>query len=733
MKKEVVAFFKKNPQAALKTRQLAKKLQIFEEHEYQNLKAARHQLVEEKILERLGKKFKVFVQTEARNSITGTLQITRQGFGFVLPDQKKFPDVFISERNLSSAMNGDKVEVILFARQKQNAKNLEGEITRVVKRRWELVPGTLRCHKTLYYVTPDTPDFQVDIFVEAEDAKRFKEGQQVLVGEIEWVSKNLNPKGKIVRSLNKQESLEDEYMGIISEFNLKEKFPVEVVDEAKKVNEKIPATETKKRVDFRKDIVITIDPVDAKDFDDALSIKQLENGNFSVGIHIADVSHYVVPGSPLDIEANKRGNSVYLAGKVLPMLPEELSNGICSLNPFVDRLTYSAIVELTSRGKVEKFEFAKTVINSKRRFSYEQVQEIITGEYAKKIKEIPKKKSKKTGTEITEPQVEIIPEEIVNTVNSLQKLASTLRKKRMREGSINFSSTEVKIVFDGNNTFPVDIKKSQNDESHQLVEEFMLLANKLVATYIIDLEKAGVPIPFVYRVHDLPDETKQQDFLNVLKLLGFKSLPSQAPIHAKELNKIIEAVQGKPDEALVSQLAVRSMAKAEYSTDNIGHYGLSFKNYTHFTSPIRRYSDLLVHRMLFAVIASKKKALYSKKDLTEICEQISFTERNAADAERQSVKMKQVQFMRKFIGFEFSAVISGVTNYGIFVQIIDYLSEGLIRLRDIEGDYFIYDEKKYSLIGKRTGKVFRLGDALKVKLVRVDESRCEMDFMLAVD
>lgn len=733
MRKEVVAFFKKNPKSAIKSKQLAKKLQIFEEHEYHSLKAVLHQLVEEKILERLGKKYKVFTPADTRSTITGTLQVTRQGFGFVVPDQKKMPDIFISERSLKTAMHGDKVEVSLFAFQKKNAKNIEGEIVKVVKRRWELVPGTLRKHKTLYYVTPDTPDFQVDIFVESEDANRFREGEHVLVGEIEWVSKNLNPRGKIVRSLNKQESLEDEYMGIISEFNLRQSFGQDVTAEAEKVSEQIAPAELKKRVDYRKETVITIDPVDAKDFDDALSVKQLENGNYSIGIHIADVAHYVTPGSALDREARQRGNSVYLAGKVLPMLPEALSNGICSLNPYVDRLTYSAIVELTPRGKVEKYSFAKTVINSKKRFTYEQVQDIITGEYQRQVKEYGAKvkEAKKAGQDI--PEKELIVPEVLETVNTLHKLAQVLRKKRMREGSINFESTEVKIIFEGKSTFPVDIVKNESNESHQLVEEFMLLANKLVATFIIEKEREGKQIPFVYRVHDLPDEQKQKDFLNVLRLLGFKALPNQTPIPARELNKIMEAVHGKPDEAIVSQLAVRSMAKAEYSTDNIGHYGLGFKNYTHFTSPIRRYSDLLVHRGLFAVHNSKGKTVFTKNDLTATCEHISFTERTAAEAERQSVKMKQVQFMRKFLGEEFDAVISGVTNYGFFVQIIDYLAEGLIRLRDIEGDYFIFDEKKYALIGRRTGKVFRLGDALRVKLVKIDESRCELDFILAVE
>ncbi|MCE1187939.1 MAG: ribonuclease R [Ignavibacteria bacterium] len=730
MKKEVVAFFKKNPRACLKARQLAKKLDIMQEHEYQSLKAVLHQLTVEKILDRKGKKFCVFAGDE-RKAITGQLQITRQGFGFVIPDSKKLPDIFIAERNLSVAMNGDTVEVELFARQKQNAKNLEGEITKLVKRKWDSVTGILRRQRNMYFVTPDIPDFHKDILVDFEEATKFKIGSRVLVGDIEWTSVKLSPEGRILKELVKNTSFEDDYIGIIHEHGLRTQFPLEVLNEAEQIPQEIPAPELKKRRDYRAKTVVTIDPEDAKDFDDALSIETLENGNYSIGIHIADVSHYVEMGGKLDIEARLRGNSVYLPGKVLPMLPERLSNGICSLNPHVDRLTYSCIVELTPRGKVENFEFCKTVINSRRRFTYEEVQKIITGAelpLPSVIPEIPVVKSrgrKKASDAGFDPNCK---EEVL----LLHRLSVVLRRKRMREGSINFETPEIRFVF-GEGTLPLDIKRRVTDDSHNLVEEFMLLANKLLAQFVKDKTGRNEEIPFVYRVHDLPSEDKQQDFLNLLRSLGYKNIPPRAPVSPKDLNKIIETVHGKPEEVLVNELAVRSMAKAEYSTDNIGHYGLGFKNYTHFTSPIRRYSDLLAHRVLTGVISGKKQLMYGKTELTAFCEHISATERTAVEAERGAIRLKQIQFLKGFVGEEFHAVISGVTNYGLFVEIADYLAEGLIRLRDLESDYFLYDEKKYSLTGRHTGKTYRLGDTVSVRLIRVDEMKLTLDFMLLED
>jgi ribonuclease R len=700
MKKEIIAYFKKNPQANIKSKQLAAALGLFDDYEIAEMKAQLHTLIKEEVLSKLGKRYSLSVQNDSAR-VTGRLEITRQGFGFVIPTNKKLPDVFIASRNLNTAMHGDIVEVSMFAKQKKGAKNLDGEIIHIVKRKWTAVSGILKKSKSAYYVIPDIREIQNDIYIDPNSVGTAKEGDKVLVSEIEWDSPNRAPEGKITKIFTDKHSPETEYISIMTEYNLPSSFPDSVLNEIRQLNVAISDEELKSRVDVRNEIVVTIDPFDARDFDDALSIKKLSNGNYEVGVHIADVGHYIPKGSKLDEEATTRGNSVYLCGKVIPMLPEILSNDVCSLNPNVDRLTFSVFTELTPRGKVVDYKIAKSVINSKRRFTYEEVQGILTtkmGDYAEQLLE-------------------------------LHKLALIMRKKRAREGSVNFETQEIKFILDENN-FPIEIQRNVSDDSHNLVEEFMLLANKVVATHMQKVMFKNEVMPFVYRIHDKPDEEKLKNFLIFLKSLGYKNLPSPQAIKPKILNEVIESTKGKPEEVLVNEIAIRTMAKAIYSPDNLGHYGLGFQYYTHFTSPIRRYSDLLVHRIIFAVISGKKQPLYSWNELKDLCEHISFTERNAVEAERQSIKLKQIQFMRGHIGEEFKAVISGVANFGIFVEIIDYLSEGLIRLRDMQSDYFIYDEKKYALVGRRTGKTYRLGDQVKVKLVRIDDTKLEMDFLL---
>ncbi|MCW8961824.1 MAG: VacB/RNase II family 3'-5' exoribonuclease, partial [Ignavibacteriaceae bacterium] len=457
----------------------------------------------------------------------------------------------------------------------------------------------------------------------------------------------------------------------------------------------ISEEEISKRLDFRSNNVFTIDPVDAKDFDDALSIEKLDNGNYKVGVHIADVSHYVKAGSSIDKEASARGNSVYFVGKAISMLPEKLSNNLCSLVPYEDRLTFSVIFEMTNKGILLNHQIAKTIINSKHRFTYEDVQKII--------------ESSDGG----------FSDEII----LLNTLAKILRNKRMKEGSFEFFTPEVEFRLDENGQ-PINILKKEIKESNMLVEEFMLLANKTIAERIFSRGN----IPFVYRVHDFPDEEKIQEFSRFVKSLGY-SFNLKAGKTAIQFNNLMRKVKGTEEEGVINELAVRSMAKAVYSTKNIGHYGLGFKNYTHFTSPIRRYADLLVHRILNKTLISKTGKHYSLDNLTKICEHISTTERTAMEAERRSVKLKQIQFLQDKLGYEFNAVISGVANYGIFVELTDILAEGLIRARDLEGDFYVLDERKYSLIGKRTKKQFRLGDRITVKLVRLDLDNLELDFI----
>ena len=696
MKKKIISFFKKNSNTSFKSKDIAKRLKLASDDEIVSLKHFLHQLYEEKFLTRNGKRYKMN-QNASSGKITGELQISPGGFGFVVPNNKKLGDIFIASRNLSTAFSGDTVEVALFAKRK--GKNIEGQIVNVISRKRTNIVGTLRKSQVTYFVKPDEPEIHRDIYVDKENLKGAKEGDKVIVGNLFWDTSLLNPEGEIVEVIGKAGTKDAEISSIAYEFHLPFKFSSKALEEAERISENFSADDLKDRGDFRKHNVFTIDPADAKDFDDALSIEILENENYSIGIHIADVSHYVSIGSALDREALERGNSVYLVGGVIPMLPEKLSNNICSLVPNKDRMTYSVIVEMTKRGKVENYQIKKTIINSKRRFTYDEVQEIIEdskGDFEKEVL-------------------------------LLNEIAQNLRKKRFREGGIEFSTPEIRFNLDEHNK-PIAIYRKDAKESNMLVEEFMLLANKICATHISAFKNESSK-PFVYRVHDYPDAEKIIEFSRFVKSLGFSFDPGLSK-NTKQFHSLMLQIKGREEEALINELAIRSMAKAVYSTKNIGHYGLGFKQYTHFTSPIRRYSDLIVHRMLFHYLEGNNKSIYSPLKLEEISNHISATERSAIEAERLSIKIKQIEYLENHIGESFHAVISGVTHFGLFVKILDILAEGLIRVRDLEGDFYVYDEKKYSLIGRRTKKQYRLGDKVWVKLVRVDQEKSELDFII---
>ena len=696
MRKEIKSLFNRNQGRGYKSKEVAKKLGITSEHEYASLKAALHKLEQENFLVRVGKRFQLS-KVPQTNKLYGKLEINRNGYGFVIINNSKVNDVFIAARNLGAAFDGDIVEVELFAKQK--GKNLEGQIIKVIERKRKEYVGILKKSKSLLFISPDDTTIHRDIYVNPKKLNGAKLEDKVVVGNLTWDTSMLNPEGEVIEVLGKSGTHDSDILSVAREFELRYKFPNTVLTEGEKISEKIPEDEIKKRLDYRNKNVFTIDPEDAKDFDDALSLEILSNGNYSIGIHIADVSHYVVKDSHLDNEALVRGNSVYFVGKVIPMLPEKLSNKICSLVPYEDRLTYSVIVEITPRGRIIDYTINKTIINSKRRFTYDEAQQVI---------------ETKKG-------------DLAEDILKLNKIAQILRAKRMKEGSFDFISPEVKFKLDDAGV-PVSVAIKQTKDSNMLIEEFMLLANKIVAKHIA-VPKSGAVKSFVYRIHDLPDQEKIFEFSRFVKTLGYSFDPNESK-KSVSFQNLLSQIKGKEEEALINELAIRSMAKAVYSTHNIGHYGLGFKHYSHFTSPIRRYSDLITHRLLYHYANKKSGEIYSLAQLEEICDNISATERNAVEAERFSVKQKQIEYLRNHQGNEFSAIISGVTNFGIFVKITEILAEGLVRLRDLDDDYYVLDEKKYAIIGRRTNKQYRLGDKIHVKLIRVDEERGELDFII---
>ncbi len=694
MKNKIKAFFKDNPGIRIKAKELAKRLEITEEFEYAELKHFLHQLVEQGHLEKLGKRYEL--TKKLSDKLIGKINIINKGeYGFVRLNNSELEDIFIPGQYLNTSLEGDSVEIALLPNRR--GKSLEGEVIKILEREKDEYVGILKKTKSFYFVSLDNKKIHRDFYINEKDLNGAVSGDKVTISDIEWTDDSLNPEAKIKDILGKAGTYDAEIASIAKEFGIRYKFPAEVLNYVDSISDVIPAEEIKKRLDLRKENIITIDPLDAKDFDDAVSVEILGNGNYRVGIHIADVSHYTPKDSPVYKEALSRGTSVYLVGKVIPMLPEKLSNNICSLVPNKDRLTYSVILELTKRGKIENYEIKKSIINSKLRFTYEEVQEIIEG---------------KEG-------------DFKYEIETLFKISTTLRQKRMKNGSINFHSSEVQFTLDDDGN-PIAVAIKESNESHYLIEELMLLANQIVATHV---NKTKNPIPFVYRIHDLPDEEKITEFARFVKSLGYSFDPNAAN-KSKEFQKLLDAIKGTAEEAVINEVAIRSMAKAVYSIKNIGHYGLAFKYYTHFTSPIRRFPDLIVHQLIYDFIEGSKGKNLSISDLDEICNYASSKERNAVLAERMSIKMKQIDYLKNKIGEEFNGIVSGITNFGIFVELSDSLAEGLIPYRLLEGDFYFFDEKNYSVVGRKSKKRIRLGDKVTVKIYRIDPEKKEIDFIL---
>ncbi len=626
------------------------------------------------------------------SEIIGVIDMTGSGFAYLESEDSEV-DVFIPPHALNHALHGDTVKVFM----RQTARRPEGEVTEILERKRTEFVGVL--HKSKYhgYVTPDSRHMHIDITIPADQLGGAEDGQKVLVSITDWPGNAKQPFGKIVDVLGNPGENNAEMHAILAEYGLPYKFDPEVEKAAEKIKDDITA-ELKVRRDFRDITTLTIDPKDAKDFDDALSLRKLPNGNHEVGVHIADVTHYVRPGSLVDKEAVDRATSVYLVDRTVPMLPERLSNGLCSLRPKEEKLCFSAVFEMNDEANVVSRWFGKTVIMSDHRFTYEDVQDIIdsgNGNYN---------------------------EEII----TLHTLAQKLRGERFKNGSVGFERAEARFDIDKNGK-PVGVYFREDTPSHQLIEEFMLLANRSVAESVGKPTGKSKPKTFVYRIHENPNEQKLQNLSHVAQQLGFK-VNFKGKNISRELNTLLDEVKGSKAQNLLETLALRCMAKAHYSTKNVGHYGLAFEYYTHFTSPIRRYPDMMVHRLLELYLADGKSA--SAEDYEQLCKHSSDMEGLAAEAERASIKYKMAEYMQDKIGSEYAGVISGVTDRGIYVEINENKIEGMVMLRNLKADYFYFDEENYRVVGRRTGKIYTLGDAVRIKVDRVNMEKKQLDYLM---
>jgi len=640
--------------------------------------------------------------------VEGVLQRRVGGKNFLVPDDGGDP-VFVAERNSAGALNGDRVKVVLFARRPH--AGLEGEVTEILKRAKDTFVGTLQVKgKFAYLVTPDKSDR--DIFIPLSSLKKGRDGEKAVVKVVEWPdTPDRNPVGKVIDILGAAGENNTEMHAILAEYGLPYSYPENVEQAAEQISSDISDAALAGREDFRNVVTFTIDPHDAKDFDDALSIRPIKKGLWEVGVHIADVSYYVQEGSIIDKEAYKRATSIYLVDRTIPMLPEKLCNNLCSLRQDEDKLTYSVIMEMTDAGVVKRSRIARTVIRSNRRFAYEEVQAIIEREQQGGKEKLP-------------------GDEFMNEIMTLDRLAKILRDKRFADGALSFDRVEVRFDIDEKG-HPVSVYFKESKDANKLVEEFMLLANRIVAESI-GAVKGGNPKTFVYRVHDEPDPERMENLQNFVAKFGYKLKATGDPTEmAKSMNRMLAEVKGKKEQELIETISIRSMQKACYTTDNIGHYGLAFKYYTHFTSPIRRYPDLMVHRLLTRYMSGGRSVSQPKYE--EYCEHCSGQEQLAEQAERASIKYKQVEYMADRMGQVFDAVISGVTEWGIYAEIIENKCEGMIGIRSLGGDYFEFDEKNYCIIGQRTRKRYRLGDHVKVKVVRCNLEKKQMDYELVTN
>lgn len=692
LKNALLNVFYDNPERTYNYKQIAELLKIKDQEIIKLVFVVLEELVENDSLQSVQRgKYKLKSRS---GTVCGIVEIQPQGFAYIVSEELEKP-VLVSGRNLNHAMDGDKVKVALYAIRKKQQP--EGEVVEIVERAKSTFVGTISKSRNFAFFIPSGKS-AFDLFIPNEKLNGAKDGQKAIARITEWPARAKNPFGEIIEVLGDVGDNNAEMHAILAEFDLPLRFPDNVLKAAEKIPDAISEEEIAKRRDMRGVPTITIDPHDAKDFDDALSVQKLDNGLWEIGVHIADVSHYVKPGTILDEEAYDRATSVYLVDRVVPMLPEKLSNGVCSLRPNEDKLCFSAIFQLTDDAEIQKQWFGRTVINSDKRFAYEEAQAIIeTGEG-----------------------------ELKDEVLTLQRLAVKLREARFKRGSLGFERIEVKFNLDENGK-PLSVYFKEAKESNQLVEEFMLLANKRVAEFIGKTDDKKTARTFVYRIHDKPDPDKLMNFNHFIHKFGYGLLLGTPGQVSKSMNQLMVNVKGKNEQNVIENLAIRTMAKAVYSTRNIGHYGLSFEYYTHFTSPIRRYPDVMVHRLLERYLDGGKTVNAQKWE--DMCKHSSNMENKAANAERSSIKYKQVEFMQDKIGQEFSGVISGVTDWGIYVE-LENKCEGMVSVNTLDDDFYIFDEKNYCLVGRHSHRKFQLGDEVKVEIIRANLEKKQLDFRL---
>ncbi len=695
METKVREIFYKNPTQFFNYKQIAKRAGVNNETGRQLIRAVLSTMTQtEDILEVSTGKYKLNAKT---SYITGRIEMTTSDNAFLISEESPEP-VFIALKNLNHALNGDLVKVYLYARRK--SRHPEGEVVEVIDRSRKSFVGIVEISKNFAFLIPVAKGVTYDIFIPLDKLNGAKNGQKAVAKILEWPRDAKNPFGEITDVLGFPGHNETEMHAILAEYELPYRFEPNIEDAANTIPEEIPAAEIARRRDFRDVITFTIDPADAKDFDDALSFRRLPNGNVEVGVHIADVTYYVKPKSVLDEEAFDRGTSVYLVDRVVPMLPERLSNGVCSLRPNEDKLCFSAVFELDSNATVLNQWFGRTIIHSDRRFAYEEAQTVI-----------------ETGGG-----------DLKDEILELNRLAQIMRKKRLDSGAIAFDREEVKFEIDKDGK-PLHVFYKVSKEANMLIEEFMLLANKKVAEFVGKAQGKSKAKTFVYRIHDKPNQEKLASFAKFITRFGYKINTSSGKKIASSMNSLLTTVKGKSEENLIEGLALRSMAKAIYSTKNIGHYGLAFDHYTHFTSPIRRYPDMMVHRLLQHYLDNGESVNQIKYE--EMCEHATDREQRATDAERASIKYKQVEFMSDKVGNEFDGVISGVTEWGIYVELDENKCEGMIPIRELTDDYYYFDEDNYCLIGRRYGRKYQLGEAIRIRVWRANLMKKQLDFQLA--